>query len=127
LILTYKFIDMLRNIDHHAYEGLNKKSNIPRGENNQTHSAKAKGRAETDLSKGLIASCWGQRKHTQLCLDLRLVGEGQKQALVEFEGCVNLTALDVGLGVVKDLREGQLNLSVSPTGAVGSAACRALA
>jgi hypothetical protein len=55
-----------------------------------------------------------------------MVGEGQKQALVEFEGCVNLTSLDVGLGAVKDLGEGQLNLSVSPTGAVGSAPWRAL-
>ena len=68
-----------------------------------------------------------QRQDSQFGIDLRVVGESEKQAFVEFEGCVNLTALDVGLGAIEDLREAQLNLIVSPTVAVGKAACRALA
>ena len=63
-----------------------------------------------------------QRQDSQFGIDLRVVGKCEKQALVEFEGCFNLTALDVGLGAIEDLRERQLNLIVSPTVAVGSAA-----
>ena len=50
-----------------------------------------------------------QRQDSQFGIDLRVVGESEKQALVEFEGCVNLTALDVGLGAPEDLGEGQVN------------------
>ena len=63
-----------------------------------------------------------QRQNPQFRVYLWVVGESEKQALVEFEGCVNLTALDVGLGAIEDLREAQLNLIVSPVLAVGNAA-----
>jgi hypothetical protein len=43
-----------------------------------------------------------QRQDSQFGIDLRVVGESEKQALVEFEGCFNLTALDVGLGTPED-------------------------
>ncbi len=63
-----------------------------------------------------------QRQDSQFGINLRVVGESEKQSLVEFEGCVYLTALHERLGAVEDLRDGQLNLIVSPVVAVGIAA-----
>ncbi len=41
-----------------------------------------------------------KRQDPQFCVDLRVVGEREKQALVEFEGGLYLTALDVGLSTL---------------------------
>ena len=43
-----------------------------------------------------------QRQNPQLGVDLRVVGHSQKQALVQLDGGINLTALDVGLGTLED-------------------------
>jgi hypothetical protein len=41
-----------------------------------------------------------QRQNPQLGVDLRVVGYSHQQALVEFEGGVYLTALNVGFGTL---------------------------